>query len=226
MAEDKEIVKERNKKYRNANKETMKAYYQNNKEALKEKRKEYQIKNKEKISKRTKEYTEKNKDKVLEWAKKAKIREKVKRVKLKKELKYFRETDVNYLNEKAHKKEVSRLKRKKYLNDYHKNRRETDLLFRMSKNLRTRTYIAFKRSSWNKISKTKTMLGCEYETAFNNIDNKFTKGMTWENMGEWEIDHIIPLSSAKTKEELIKLCHYTNLQPLWKIDNRKKGCKI
>ena len=45
-------------------------------------------------------------------------------------------------------------------------------------------------------------------------------------MGEWQIDHIIPLSSAITKEEIYKLCYYTNLQPLWKIDNIKKSNKI
>lgn len=50
--------------------------------------------------------------------------------------------------------------------------------------------------------------------------------MTWENRNEWHIDHITPLSSAKTEEELYKLCHYTNLQPLWAEENLKKGNKI
>lgn len=52
--------------------------------------------------------------------------------------------------------------------------------------------------------------------------------MSWENHGlfGWHIDHKIPLSSAKDEEELKKLCHYTNLQPLWAIDNIKKRDKI
>lgn len=50
--------------------------------------------------------------------------------------------------------------------------------------------------------------------------------MTLENHGEWHFDHIIPLASAKTEEELIKLNHYTNFQPLWAEDNLKKGFKI
>jgi hypothetical protein len=50
--------------------------------------------------------------------------------------------------------------------------------------------------------------------------------MNWSNRKEWHIDHIIPLSSAKTEEELLKLFHYTNLQPLWANDNIKKSNKI
>jgi hypothetical protein len=52
--------------------------------------------------------------------------------------------------------------------------------------------------------------------------------MTWDNYGRggWHIDHIIPSSSAIDIESLIKLQHYTNLQPLWAIDNMKKGSKL
>jgi hypothetical protein len=52
--------------------------------------------------------------------------------------------------------------------------------------------------------------------------------MSWDNYGnnketDWSIDHIIPISSATTLEEFYKLNHYTNLRPLWHIDNMKKG---
>jgi hypothetical protein len=50
--------------------------------------------------------------------------------------------------------------------------------------------------------------------------------MTWDNYGKWHMDHIYPLSLAKTTEEIEKLCHYTNLQPLWAVDNIRKGNKI
>ena len=52
--------------------------------------------------------------------------------------------------------------------------------------------------------------------------------MSWEthSLYGWHIDHIIPLSSAKTEEEIYQLCHYTNLQPLWAEDNLKKGDKL
>ena len=116
------------------------------------------------------------------------------------------------------------------LNEYHraysKNRRKNDPLFRLKRNLSTRTSLAFTTKYWTKNSGNIDMLGTDYETAFKHIESQFKEGMTWDNRGEWHIDHIIPLSSAKTKEEMEKLCHYTNIQPLWKEENILKGNKI
>jgi hypothetical protein len=69
-------------------------------------------------------------------------------------------------------------------------------------------------------------LGCTYAEAFEHLSKQFTKGMTWDNYGEWHIDHYIPLSSAKNESELKKLAKYTNLQPLWAEDNLSKGATI
>ena len=57
------------------------------------------------------------------------------------------------------------------------------------------------------------------------LSNMFLDGMSFDNYGEWHIDHIVPLVTAKTEEEVIKLNHYTNLQPLWAKDNLSKGGK-
>ena len=72
------------------------------------------------------------------------------------------------------------------------------------------------------------MLGCTPLQLKEHLESKFTGNMTWENYGfyGWHIDHIIPLSSAKDEDGLKKLCHYTNLQPLWCKDNLSKGSKI
>jgi hypothetical protein len=71
-------------------------------------------------------------------------------------------------------------------------------------------------------------LGCSYQDFIIYLEQKFTDGMSWKNYGlyGWHIDHIIPLSSAKNEIDLEKLCHHTNLQPLWAKDNLSKGDKI
>ena len=85
---------------------------------------------------------------------------------------------------------------------------------------------AFKSAGLVKNSKTKSIIGCDYETLVKHIESQFKDGMNWENRSKWHIDHIIPLAIAKNEKDIIRLNHYTNLQPLWAIDNLKKGAKI
>ena len=74
--------------------------------------------------------------------------------------------------------------------------------------------------------RTEDILGETFDNVRLHIEKQFIDGMSWDNHGEWHIDHIVPLSSGKNREEYIKLNHYTNLQPLWAEDNLKKGAKI
>src|SRR5690606_16706629 len=124
-----------------------------------------------------------------------------------------------------YKKKRKENNREEYLQekrDYYQ-RKMKDPLFKLKKNLRKRTYTAFRVNSWYKKCNTYEYLGASYEEVYNHIEKQFKDNMTWDNQGEWHVDHIIPLDSAKTEEELIKLCHYTNLQPLWAIDNLRKS---
>ncbi len=114
----------------------------------------------------------------------------------------------------------------KYQREYSKARKKTDPLYKMKRAIRERTSLAFKKSYWTKTSGNLNMLGAEYDIVFNHIQSQFTDGMNWSNHGKWHIDHIVPISSATTKEELESLCHYKNLQPLWAEDNLSKGDKI
>ena len=74
-------------------------------------------------------------------------------------------------------------------------------------------------------------LGCSWEEFQDHIQSQFYdraetgEKMTFENHGYygWHLDHIIPISSAKTEEDVIRLSHYTNFQPLWSEDNYEKG---
>lgn len=68
-------------------------------------------------------------------------------------------------------------------------------------------------------------LGCTVEELKKHLESKFRPGMTWENWGEWEVDHMRPLASfdLTDRAQFLQACHYTNLQPLWKSENRIKG---
>lgn len=146
-----------------------------------------------------------------------------------KEVHLLRNKQYNELNKEkvALQKKEHRLKNIEHYRtvkrNYVKNRKNTDPLYKMKENLRRRTRKAFSVSKWNKGSATNVLLGCEYKDLFTHIENKFTEGMSWDNQGRWHIDHIKPLSLATTKDELVELCHYTNLQPLWAEDNIKKS---
>lgn len=107
-------------------------------------------------------------------------------------------------------------------------RKKCDPIFKLKCTLRTAVYQAFKAKFWNKNNSTNKILGGSFEDIKKHIESQFKIGMNWDNYTKhgWHIDHIIPLASAKTEEELIKLCHYTNLQPLWCHENWKKSNKI
>lgn len=104
--------------------------------------------------------------------------------------------------------------------------KEKNPLYKLQCNLRSLISKSITRQGYRKTSKSKKILGCEYIELKEHLESKFTEGMSWRNYGKWHIDHIIPLASAKTEEEMHCLFHYTNLQPLWASDNFKKSDKI
>jgi hypothetical protein len=85
---------------------------------------------------------------------------------------------------------------------------------------------SFRRKGYSKNSRAYKILGASWEVVKEYFESLFKDGMTWDNHGEWEIDHITPISTANSEEEVIKLCYYKNLQPLWKEENRAKSNKI
>lgn len=82
--------------------------------------------------------------------------------------------------------------------------------------------------SGKKTKSTLKYIGCSWVELSTHLESKFQLGMTWENYGRhgWHVDHIIPLASANSFDELIPLLHYTNLQPLWALDNLRKSDKM
>jgi flagellar biosynthesis component FlhA len=116
---------------------------------------------------------------------------------------------------------------RKVINEYKNNKRNNDSLCKLTDNVRRRVNKFLTLNNITKKNKTFDIVGCTPEFLKEYIEKQFTEKMSWELMGKYiHIDHIIPLSSAKTEEEVYQLCHYTNLQPLWAEDNLRKGCKI
>ena len=97
---------------------------------------------------------------------------------------------------------------------------------RITYNLRARLHKALHRNQ--KINTTIKLLGCDVNFLKIYLKNLFSDGMTWENYGKWEIDHIVPCSSfdLSKPEEQRRCFHYTNLQPLWENENIKKGKNV
>ena len=109
-----------------------------------------------------------------------------------------------------------------------KKRKAVDELFRLKCGVRSSISKTLKRFNINKNDKTSDILGCSFEEFKIYLESKFEPWMNWENYGlyngelnyGWDIDHIEPLSSAKTEESVFQLCNYTNLQPLCSKINR------
>jgi hypothetical protein len=148
----------------------------------------------------------------------SKVYHKENSIKIAERSKIYRLKNREYFNKKSKDWNVKTGYGKKYQQDRLKN----DLFFKFKNRLRTLIRISITKQGYTKKSKTFKILGCDYNTIIKHLESKFKNGMNWENYGLWHIDHIIPISSAKTEDEVIKLNHYTNLQPLWAIDNLKK----
>ena len=116
----------------------------------------------------------------------------------------------------------------KYSVEYKKKRRIVDDVFRISDNIRKLIQKSFLKLKHKKQSKSKDILGCSYEEFKLYLESQFQPWMNWDNYAKyngelnygWDIDHYVPISSAKTVEDVIRLNHYTNFQPLCSYTNR------
>lgn len=118
--------------------------------------------------------------------------------------------------------------KKERFRKWQRERKEKDPLFKFDRGIRKLIYMSLYKNNHKKTSKTKDILGCSINDFKFYIESKWEPWMNWGNYGRyngtgefgWDLDHIIPVSSATTKEEIIKLNHYTNFQPLCSKYNR------
>jgi len=184
--------------------------------------KEYREKNPEKRKKTISKYYETNRDVILiklkKWTKDNP--EKKKEISLK----------SYHKNKEKHKERIRLYNQNNKINRNKRERlkKKTNPEYRLMSVVRTRILNFLTKKNVTKKNKTFEIVGCSKEFLREYIEKQFTDGMSWENYGKfgWHIDHIVPLSSGKNEEEIYKLCHYTNLQPLWAFDNLSKGSKI
>ena len=191
-----------------------KSYNEKNKDKISEKSKEYRNKNKEDLSDKKKLYYESNKEDIL-----IKRKEYYEVITSDEELrKALRER--NKINLKNY-----RIKNKDLLSQKIKDKKKNDPLFRLSDSIRTLIWISINKMGYKKNSKTNNILGCSFEEFKSYIEEQFNDNMSWENYGEWHLDHKTPVSWAETEEQIYELNKYTNFQPLWAKDNLSKGNK-
>lgn len=118
-----------------------------------------------------------------------------------------------------------RQENREHLAEYRKRLKESDPNFKVACSLRSYIASKIRKSNTVKTLRSTELLGCSFDDFRKYLEKKFLPGMSWDNYGEWHIDHIIPCSKFDlTQASEQKRCfHYTNQQPLWKIDNLRKG---
>lgn len=182
-----------------------------NKEKLLAQSKERKLKNKEKIAAQNKIYHEKNKEAIKERKRKWYAENKEK-IKIKN--KAWRIANIEHIN--------------RYQIEYESRMYKTNPLFKLKTRIRKAIRESFNSNGFTKKTKTQNILGCTFDELKLHLESQFQPWMSWDNHGlyngtenyGWDIDHIIPISSAVTEEDIIRLNHYSNLQPLCSYINR------
>ena len=214
-----------NVRYKDNPKEYLRQYGLINRKRLNKLDRLKREKKKEKYLEMEANYRKQNREKLnkahREWSNKPENRLKQKK---------YREENKEKLNEYFEKRRRSKEYKEKF-NIYYKEwinkRLKTDPHFKIKQQMSHRIYLALKSQRTKKSNTTSKLIGCSISKLWKHLEERFEPGMTRENHGTWHVDHIIPCASFDlTDPEQQKICfHYTNLQPMWALDNIKKGKK-
>ena len=192
-------------------KSSVSSYRANNLSAIKDRKSKYYSDNKEKYKIINKKHREENKEYHSEYHKK------------------YREENLDKI--KDYNRDYYKMNKDRIISktmSYKSERKKHDVVYALSISLRKLINNSINRGGYGKKTKTFDILGCSFEEFKVYLESKFEHWMNWDNKGlyngevnyGWDIDHIIPTLSANNEEELIKLNHYTNLQPLCSYKNR------
>jgi len=142
-----------------------------------------------------------------------------------------------YENNKEHRKQYLKEYREKNIDkiretkrNYERNRKARDPLYKLINNFRTAIYQVLKENNINKNGHYFDILKYTPEQLISHLESKFGENMTWDNYGEWHVDHVKPISSFMISnigdEEFMNCWSLGNLQPMWGVDNIKKSNKL
>lgn len=166
--------------------------------------KEYYKKNREKIREQQKRYYQKNRDRLMKRSRDN----------------YYSNIDSRRASQKNYYQTY-----KDVINAQRLSRKRSDPSLRIISNLRSRLSSIMSGRS----KKTMDLIGCDRDHFMKHLEVQFKKGMDWGNYGsEWTIDHHIPITAFdfKNEKEQEACWHFSNLKPMWKRDNIRKGNKI
>lgn len=193
---------------------------------------ETKVDRKEHVSRVHKEHYKKNKEIILAYQKKYRENNKDK---IKAYKKVYYQNNKEYVDNKN---KDNYVKYNEYYRNYYKNNKEKikqyissklkDNKYRMKKQVRNMLYDSFKRKNKIKKESAEQLLGCDLDFFVNYLLETYKKnyGVEYDNKEKVHIDHIIPLATAKTEDDVIRLCHYSNLQLLKAEDNLRKSDKV
>ena len=239
----KECVKQYSKTYYEDNKENYKNYYIENKNDIKENIKKYKINNKEYYKNYLEKYYLDNKEDILDYKKKYYLDNKEDILDYKK---IYYDDNKEQILEKTKKWRLSNVKRNlnnlkewrsnnpEYLKEWRSNNPEKIKEYYNNLRLNKPHLIAWRtllRNAINRIGSEKEnstfeMLGYTASDLKIYIESLFSVGMSWDNWGEWHLDHKYPLSKFDKDVSISVVNSLSNLQPLWAFDNLSKGNKI
>lgn len=197
------------KLYRETHKEEIDLYYKNNEEKIKL----YREKHTEQTRLYNKQYKLNNKE-CLKRVNRMDYLKNQEQIKLRSKIWYEQNKD----------------KARKQRNEYIKKRRQIDVNFKLALFLRRTQYRLLNQQNKEKFCSSNKLIGCSIPEFRKYLENKFKKGMNWDNYGiyGWHIDHIKPLASFNLSNyfAMLRASHYTNTQPLWAKENLQKHAKI
>lgn len=231
----KECAKDYNKKRYNSSpkkfNQIAKKYRKENANKISKLRKKLYWNDPEKFRKQKRDWALKNPRRVKEIAKKCYYNTKDTRNRESREYQKKHRPKISKQRKEYYKNNKAKLKQYYENNKPNRNKRlkvkrDSDSFYKLKETLRNRINNYFRNIKAKKHAKTEKLLGASWSTVKKHIENQFKKGMNWDNHGQWQIDHIIPLSYAKDIKKLKKIFNYQNLQPLWATENLNKRNKI